>query len=130
VETAEIHLATNFQNILYDQIPGDLRERMYEHTRQSFPEERKPSDTEEQFIYKARKKAIGAFKRELWELPEADREKVRAALRETFEFLFRQLRVTDTQETVRRFVKIPEVRRSGPAALRIKAGADDWDLSD
>ena len=130
METAEIHLATNFQNILYDQIPAALREKMYEHTRQSFPEERKPSDTEEQFIYKARKKAIGAFKRELWELPEGDREKVRAALRETFEFLFRQLRVTDTQETVRRFVKTPEVRRSGPAALRIKAGADDWDLSD
>lgn len=130
METAEIHLATNFQNILYDQIPSDLREKMYEHTRQSFPEERKPSDTEEQFIYKARKKAIGAFKRELWELPEGDREKVRAALRETFEFLFRQLRVTGTQETVRRFVKTPEVRRSGPAALRIKAGEDDWDLSD
>ena len=46
------------------------------------------------------------------------------------DFLFRQLRVTDTQETVSRFVKVPEVRRSGPAALRIKAGADDWDLSD
>jgi len=130
METAEIHLATNFQNILYDQIPAGLREKMYEHTRESFPEERKPSDTEEQFIYKARKKAIGAFKRELWELPEGDREKVRAALRETFEFLFHQLRVTGTQETVRRFVKTPEVRRSGPAALRIKAGADDWDLSD
>jgi len=130
VETAEIHLATNFQNILYDQIPAELREKMYEHTRQSFPEERKPSDTEEQFIYKARKKAIGAFKRELWELPEGERGKVRAALRQTFEFLFRQLRVTDTQETVKRFVKLPDVRRTGPASLRIKAGADDWDLSD
>jgi fructose/tagatose bisphosphate aldolase len=130
IETAEIHLATNFQNLLYDNIPAELRERMYEHTRQSFPEERKPSDTEEQFIYKARKKAIGAFKRELWELGDADREKVRGVLRETFAFLFRQLKVTGTQEMVSRIVKIPEVRRTGPAALRIKAGADDWDLSD
>jgi fructose-bisphosphate aldolase class II len=130
IETAEIHLATNFQNLLYDAIPAGLRERMYEHTRQNFPEERKPGDTEEQFIYKARKKAIGAFKRDVWELPEADREKVRGVLRETFAFLFSQLRVTDTQEMVSRFVKIPEVRRTGPAALRIKAGADDWDLSD
>jgi len=130
LETAEIHLATNFQNLLYDNIPAELRERMYEHTRQSFPEERKPSDTEEQFIYKARKKAIGAFKRELWEMADADREKVRGVLRETFEFLFRQLKVTDTQETVSRFVKIPAIRRTGPASLRIKAGADDWDLSD
>ncbi|HET7462557.1 MAG TPA: class II fructose-bisphosphate aldolase [Longimicrobium sp.] len=130
IETAEIHLATNFQNLLYDHIPADLRERMYEHTRQNFQDERKPSDTEEQFIYKARKKAIGAFKRELWELGEGDREKVRGVLRETFAFLFRQLKVTDTQEVVSRFVKAPEIRRSGPAALRIKAGADDWDLSD
>jgi len=130
IETAEIHLATNFQNLLYDHIPADLRERMYEHTRQNFQDERKPSDTEEQFIYKARKKAIGAFKRELWELPEGDREKVRGVLRETFAFLFRQLKVTDTQEMVSRLVKIPEIRRTGPAALRIKAGADDWDLSD
>jgi fructose/tagatose bisphosphate aldolase len=130
VETAEIHLATNFQNLLYDNVPAELRERMYEHCRQNFPDERKPSDTEEQFIYKARKKALGAFKRELWELPEGEREKVRGVLRQTFEFLFRTLRVNDTQETVSRFVKVPEVRRSGPAALRIKAGADDWDLSD
>ena len=34
------------------------------------PASASPSDTEEQFIYKARKKALGAFKRELWELPE------------------------------------------------------------
>ena len=130
VETAEIHLATNFQNLLYDNIPGELRERMYEHCRQSFPDERKAGDTEEQFIYKARKKALGAFKRELWELPEADREKLRAVLREQFAFLFRQLRVNGTSETVRRFVPLPEVRRTGPSAMRMKAAADDWDLSD
>ncbi|HSU12828.1 MAG TPA: hypothetical protein VLK66_01925, partial [Longimicrobium sp.] len=130
VETAEIHLATNFQNLLYDNIPSELRDRMYEHCRQNFPDERKPSDTEEQFIYKARKKALGAFKRELWELPEGDREKVRAVLRETFAFLFRQLRVDGTQEMVQRIVSIPEIRRTGPAAMRMKAAADDWDLSD
>jgi fructose-bisphosphate aldolase, class II len=130
VETAEIHLATNFQNLLYDNIPGELRERMYEHCRQSFPDERKAGDTEEQFIYKARKKALGAFKRELWELSEADRERLRAVLREQFAFLFRQLRVNGTSETVRRFVPLPEVRRAGPSAMRMKAAADDWDLSD
>ena len=43
----------------------------------SFPDERKPTDTEEQFIYKTRKKALGAFKRELWELPEANRAEIR-----------------------------------------------------
>jgi hypothetical protein len=31
---------------------------------------------------------------------------------------------------VKRIVKIPDVRRAGPGALRMKAAADDWDLSD
>ena len=130
VETAEIHLATNFQNIAYDHFPGELRERMYEHCRQSFPEERKPSDTEEQFIYKARKKALGAFKRDLWELPEGERERIRGALNEQFAFLFRQLRVENTMEIAQRYVPLPQLPRATPADMRFKAAADDWDLSD
>ncbi|HEV2149998.1 MAG TPA: class II fructose-bisphosphate aldolase [Longimicrobiaceae bacterium] len=132
VETAEIHLATGFQNTLYEHpaLPSGLRERMYEHCRVSFPDERKPGDTEEQFIYKARKKALGAFKRDLWELPEENRAEIRGALREQFAFLFRQLRVDGTMEMVRKHVTAPPLRRSGPSALRMKAAADDWDLSD
>ena len=52
------------------------------------------------------------------------------ALREQFSFLFRQLAVGNTREIVQRHVTAPERPRSGPAALRIKAAADDWDLSD
>jgi fructose/tagatose bisphosphate aldolase len=132
VETAEIHLATGFQNMLYDHpsLPGELRERMYEHCRQNFPDERKPTDTEEQFIYKARKKALGAFKRELWDLPGENRERIRATLQEQFAFLFRQLRVDGTMDVVREHVTAPAHRRAGPSALRMKAAADDWDLSD
>jgi fructose/tagatose bisphosphate aldolase len=132
VETCEIHLATNFQNLFYEheKLPSELRERMYEHCRTSFPEERKPTDTEEQFIYKARKKALGAFKRELWDLPEENRAGIRETLKEKFAFLFRQLRVDNTREIVARHVVPPAFSRSGPSALRVKAAADDWDLSD
>ncbi len=131
-ETAEIHLATNFQNIFYDhpELPADLRDRMYEHCRKEFPDERKPTDTEQQFIYKARKKALGAFKRELWELPEESRAAIRETLRRQFAFLFEQLRVNGTKEIVATYVSAPLVPRSGPAALRVKAADDDWDLSD
>lgn len=132
VETAEIHLATNFQNLLFDHpsLPAELRERMYEHCRTELAGERGPKDTDEQFIYKTRKKAIGAFKRELWEIPEANREAIRGTLREQFAFLFRQLAVTDTAEMVGRYIDPPPLRREGPSALRMKAAADDWDLSD
>ncbi|WP_420128848.1 class II fructose-bisphosphate aldolase [Longimicrobium sp.] len=130
VETAEIHLATNFQNIAYDHLPSELRDRMYEHCRQNFPDERKAGDTEEQFIYKARKKALGAFKRELWELPEGDRERIRGVLNETFTFLFRQLKVENTMDIARKYVPLPAIQHASPADMRMKAAADDWDLSD
>jgi fructose-bisphosphate aldolase, class II len=132
IETSEIHLATGFQNLFYDHpaFPSELRDRMYEHCRTEFANERKGDETEEQFIYKTRKKALGAFKRELWELPEETRAQIRSGLQEQFEFLFRKLAVTDTQAVVARYVSPPEHRRSGPSALRIRAAADDWDLSD
>ena len=39
---------------------------MYAWTREHAAEERKPTDTEQQFLYKGRKKAIGPFKQQLW----------------------------------------------------------------
>ncbi len=131
-ETAEIHLATGFQNIFFDHpaLPAELKERMYGWCRTNLPDERKPSDTEEQFVYKARKKAVGAFKKELWELPESVLSQIRATLQEKFTFLFRQLAVGGTSDVVARHVSAPAVARSGPAAMRIKAAEDDWDLSD
>jgi fructose-bisphosphate aldolase class II len=132
VGTAEIHLATNFQNLLFDHpaLPADLRTRMYDWCRENLPEERKPTDTEEQFLYKARKKALGAFKRELWEMPTDIWVQIGETLRQKFAFLFRQLAVNDTRGIAERHVTVTERSRSGPAALRIKAAADDWDLSD
>jgi len=131
VETAEIHLATGFQNLLYDHpaFPAELRERMYEHCRREFADERK-GDTEEQFLYKTRKKALGAFKRELWEMPEEAARQIRAALQEKFSFLFRQLAIEDTAEMARRYVRAEAPRKPGPGAMRMQAAADDWDLSD
>jgi fructose-bisphosphate aldolase class II len=132
IETAEIHLATGFQNILFEHpsLPGALRERMYEHCRTNLTEERKPSDSEGQFIYKTRKKTLGTFKRELWEIPDDTRQAIRGTLREQFEFLFRKLAVADTARMTRKHVQPPLRSRSGPSAVRIKAAADDWDLSD
>jgi fructose/tagatose bisphosphate aldolase len=118
----EIHLATNFQNIVYDQLPSALREEMYAWTRQNAGEERKPKDTEEQFIYKARKKAIGPFKRQLWNLPDADRRRIGAALEEQFTFLMTKLMVRNTMDPVRRFVTAPEMTLDRDAAIVAAGG--------
>jgi fructose/tagatose bisphosphate aldolase len=105
VGACEIHLATNFQNMVYDLLPAALRDEMYAWVRQNAQEERKQKDTEEQFIYKARKKAIGPFKKQLWTLPADVREAVGRALEEQFTFLMSKLRVNGTAAVVARFVR-------------------------
>ncbi|HEU4699239.1 MAG TPA: class II fructose-bisphosphate aldolase [Gemmatimonadales bacterium] len=109
VETAEIHLATNFQNIVFDhpRLPADLRAEMRAWVSENAAGERKPSDTEEQFFYKARKKAIGPFKQRLWSLPEEIRAAIAADLEKTFAFLFEQLNVNGTADLVDRFIHAP-----------------------
>src|SRR2546430_2978894 len=47
-------------------------------------------------LFRSRKKAIGPFKRRLWDLPGDVRAANAADLEKTFAFLFEQLRVTDT----------------------------------
>jgi fructose/tagatose bisphosphate aldolase len=107
VGACEIHLATDFQNMVYEhpQFPRDLKAEMYEWVRQNAVEERKPKDTEEQFIYKARKKAIGPFKQRMWGIETPARQAIGRALEERFTFLMRQLKIAGTSAAVARFVK-------------------------
>ena len=95
-ETAEIHLATNFQNMLFDHLPTALRQEIYEWLRENAKDERKPTDTDEQFFYKTRKKALGPFKRRLWDLPDDVKATMAKAYDAKFEFLFTQLAVGNT----------------------------------
>jgi fructose/tagatose bisphosphate aldolase len=107
----EIHLATNFQNMIYEHglFPADLKSQMYAWIRENALEERKPKDTEEQFIYKARKKAIGPFKQKMWTLPDEVRRAIGQSLEEQFTFLMTKLKIGDTAPVVARVVSVPQV---------------------
>ena len=107
----EIHLATDFQNMVYEhaKFPADLKGEMYAWIRQNATEERKPKDTEEQFIYKARKKAIGPFKRRMWGLGDEVRRAIGQSLEERFSFLMKQLKIENTAAVVSRFVSVPQI---------------------
>jgi fructose/tagatose bisphosphate aldolase len=131
-ETAEIHLATNFQNMLYDHLPAALRAEIYDWLRVNAKDERKATDSDEQFFYKTRKKAIGPFKRALWDLPEELRGEIGRAYDAKFEFLFTQLAVGGTKAAVERHVRAPEQRRPMPNehTVGVTAAPDDADLSD
>jgi fructose/tagatose bisphosphate aldolase len=131
-ETAEIHLATNFQNMLYDTMPGALRNEIYAWLRENAKDERKATDSDEQFFYKSRKKALGPFKRKLWDLPDDVKRTVAKAYDDKFRFLFDQLAIGDTAKHVAKYVKPPLQHRVMPAdATPAHAAApDDADLSD
>ncbi|HDQ03804.1 MAG TPA: aldolase [Deltaproteobacteria bacterium] len=122
VGTAEIHLATGFQNIIYDSatFPADLREKIYQYLKTNFKNEWKEKDTEEQFIYKTRKKGFGPFKLELWHLPAKTRDKLGAQLEKQFSFLFEKLNIGGMQETVKKYVQPVDIPLEMPAALKIQ----------
>ncbi len=106
VGTLEVHLATGFQNIIYDSphFPRELLDVVYRHLADKYSAERKQGETEEQFLYKTRKKAFGDFKKEMWSLPEKNLKGIGETLEERFSLLFRKLNVIETDDLVARFV--------------------------
>jgi fructose-bisphosphate aldolase, class II len=131
IETAEIHLATNFQNMVFDhsRLPGQLKDHIRSWLEENAAGERKSGDTNEQFYYKARKKAIGPFKQDLWSLPEDIRGAIAADLEKTFAFLFEQLNVNGTQEQVNRFIQAPLQHHEALKPVLV-AAADDPDAGE
>jgi len=131
-ETAEIHLATNFQTMLYDRLPRALRGEVYDWLKENAKDERKAADSDEQFFYKTRKKALGPFKRRFWDLDAEVKSALAAAYDEKFAFLFTQLGIAGTAAAVAKHVK-PVVQHRPPPheGLAVVAAApDDADLSD
>lgn len=104
-ECAEIHLATQFQNIVYDYLPPPLKDKIYAWLHKNCSDEKKPEQTDDQFIYKTRKKALGPFKRKIHSLPRDLKDEVSSASEEEISFLFEKLNIKDTKALVDNYVK-------------------------
>lgn len=122
VQTCEVHLATAFQNMIIEHpaVPESLRQEMYEWLKVNAASERKPADTEAQFIYKTRKKAVGPFKKHFWTLPEESLQAIGQDLEKQFSFLFEQLNIKGTKSIIEKFILAPEIHQAEP--LELKAG--------
>ena len=105
-ETAEVHLATEFQNMIYESnhFPAELKKKMYEWLKINAANEAKQGETEEQFFYKTRKKALGPFKKEIMNLPQKTRDAIAAEIENKFDFLFKQLNVVNKSSLVTKYV--------------------------
>lgn len=109
--TAEVHLATEFQNMVYDSAHflKDLKDRICDWLKKNYASERKPDQTEEQFIYSARKKALGAFKKDIMSLPGEVKDAISAEIEKKFEFLFEKLNLKDTKLLTSKYITLKRV---------------------
>jgi len=129
-EAAEVHLATEFQNMIYESkhFPADLKIKMYDWLKINAANEAKAGETEEQFFYKTRKKALGAFKKDIMGLPQDVRDKIAAEIEARFEFLFKQLNAVNNKPLVDKYVTLKRVivrkREHGPQVVHDGEGAD------
>jgi len=129
-ETAEVHLATEFQNMIYESkhFPGELRTKIYDWLKNNAASEKKEGETEEQFIYKTRKKALGPHKLEIMSLPQAVRAAIAAEIEEKFDFLFKQLNAVNNKDLVDKYIALKRViirkRKDKTAIQHDGEGAD------
>ena len=107
-DAVEIHLATGFQNMILDaqSLPAEMKDGIRQFCFDNCMEERKAGETDEQFVYKTRKKAIGPFKRRMWELDSSAKGPIIDAIEKKFEFLLDKLAVYDTRDLVDRTISI------------------------
>jgi hypothetical protein len=111
VETAEVHLATQFQNMVYESkyFPTELKLKMYNYIKENFISEKKNGQTEEQFIYRTRKKALGPFKNEIMSLPLELRTEISKEVEIKFDFLFKKLNTINNRELVDKYTHLKRV---------------------
>jgi len=103
----------------------------YAYLRQKHQDEWKPGKTDEQSLYSARKRAIGPFKEQWWNLDAAKLEEIGLVLQEQFEFLFDQLNVKGTREVVEHVTTRVVIHQPRPAeAVAAVAAEDVKDLAD
>jgi fructose/tagatose bisphosphate aldolase len=120
MDCLEVHLATEFQNILFDggAFPEDLKQDIYKYLREACADEAVEGETDEQFIYKTRKKAWGPFKEQTWNLDSETREKMGSMVQNKFEFLMDKLGVSNTVHLTASHIKPVKVDKPMPEALQ------------
>jgi fructose/tagatose bisphosphate aldolase len=111
--TSEVHLATGFQNIIYDSshLPAEFRKEVYDFIKQEYAKEWKEGQTEEQFMYSTRKKGFGPLKRKWWDLTPNVKEPIMKELATKFKLLFNKLKVSNTTDIVRRTIKPAVIKK-------------------
>ncbi len=129
-QTLEIHLASGFQNLFMEHqaFPPALRDEIYRYLDLHSADERKAGETDAQFYYKTRKKAMGAFKPELWALEQTAHDAIFMAMEEQFTFFYDRLNAKNTRTLVDSIVT--PVEHHKPIPKQARSAGDDLGLAD
>ena len=117
--TVEIHLALGFNNLIFDhpKLPQAVKDEIRAYCFTHHASERKPDQTEAQFIYTTRKKAWAGMKQRFWDLPTDVQETLMGSLEGMFRDMFERMRVGNTHELVAKFTEVPVVPAVVPLPL-------------
>ncbi|MGA9397469.1 MAG: class II fructose-bisphosphate aldolase [Anaerolineaceae bacterium] len=133
-EACEVHLATNFMNIFFDKAPKKLKDKMYAYVKDKFIAEKTDKMTDEQFFYKMRKNALGAFKEDIWALPQVAREELGNIWEEQFTKIFQSLGISNTRKVMNQYIKPINIRPDYKVYLGTESKPEElgdfFDLSD
>ena len=130
-DALEIHLATNFQTMMFDRLPADLCDEIYSYLDEKHSNERKEGMTDEQFYYQSRKRAVGPFKAKAWKLPADKRAEIGYAWEEQFAMLFDLLNIAGSRKYVAQTVDAAIIKPDLKFYLGVEAAEEDVsDLAD
>jgi fructose-bisphosphate aldolase class II len=130
-EAIEVHLATNFTTMFFDNVPSEFKTEMYGWLDVNSASDRKDGMTNEQFYYKTRKNAVGPFKAQSYALAESEKTKLGAAWEAQFDKLFNLLGVKDTRQYTDKFIKPVKIAPNLADYVKEAVAAEDVsDLAD
>jgi fructose-bisphosphate aldolase, class II len=130
-EAIEVHLATNFTTMFFDNVPSEFKKEMYGWLNVNSAGDRKDGMTDEQFYYKTRKNAVGPFKAQSYALAESEKTKLGAAWEAQFDKLFNLLGVKDTKQYTDKFIKPVKIAPNLADYVKEAVAAEDVsDLAD
>ena len=107
----ELHLATAFQNQLFERLPAHLVTEINAWLFKNAAGKRRPGDTDRQFIYRTRRLATGPFKKHMWNLSDFERSEIRRVFEEDFARLYESLGVRNTTDTVSNVVQMHRIHK-------------------
>lgn len=107
----EIHLSTGWQNMIMDHpdFPVDLKNEILIWLDREQGSRRKEGETDNQFHYRVRKYAWGAFREKLDALTDEFKESIKNEMKQKCLNLFREFKVENTKEIVNKYIKTENI---------------------